>query len=468
MRKLLPLLLLLAGCSFTTGSGFNECEQSSDCPSGRVCQQNFCVSVKCTESYGATDAGNAIVFGAAIPFTDATGVTDQSERVDFEAALLALDEVNQPGRSPRPIALYACDTEGDQTQLTNELKYLIDQKKAVAILTSQSSQTLAAVGTTVPDQVLVMTATSTATEIASTPATAPLPGGGTVRMLWRTAPSDSIQGAVIADEIINNPRADAYLNGVSKVGILYVNDAYGQGLFEVISTALASSSKTSQGFQFTRGGDPTSALNSLASFGPDLTVLIGFPDDLVRILNQADGIAALSGKKWFFTDAAKDPALLSIANPAQIEGALGSNPAQGAGAAFQSFSQRFQAAYGTDANQYSFTGHSYDAMYLLALGSAWAMGPSPYSGVVSGPTIADGLTHVSSGDCASAGPNCYQLTPTSFTATATALGSHQSVDVQGASGELTFDPQTGEAPSPIQLWRVQSGQIVNVATVNPP
>src|SRR6476660_5969685 len=114
MRRLLPLLALtLAGCSFTTATGFNECTQASDCGDGRVCVQNFCVSVNCTESYGATDAGDPIVFGAAIPVTDSTGVVDKSERVDFEAALLALDELNQPGRSPRPIALYACDTQGD-------------------------------------------------------------------------------------------------------------------------------------------------------------------------------------------------------------------------------------------------------------------------------------------------------------------------------------------------------------------
>src|SRR6059058_1368385 len=104
MRKLVtfPLALALTGCSFTSGSGFHECDQTSDCASGRVCQQNFCVSVDCTEHYGS-DAGDAIVFGAAIPFTNTSGVVDQSERVDFQAAVLALDEVNQPGRSPRPI-----------------------------------------------------------------------------------------------------------------------------------------------------------------------------------------------------------------------------------------------------------------------------------------------------------------------------------------------------------------------------
>jgi ABC-type branched-subunit amino acid transport system substrate-binding protein len=259
-----------------------------------VCVQNFCVSVNCTESYGATDAGDPIVFGAAIPFTDSTGAVDKSERVDFESALLALDEVNQPGRSPRPIALYACDTQGDTgAKLQAELNYLLAQKKAVAVLTSQSGLTLAALGTTLSSHALLITATATATEIASKPAIATGPAGGPVRMLWRTAPSDSIQGAVIANEIANNPRADPYLNNITRVGVLYDDDAYGQGLSGVIAGALPGT-LTVQTFQYTRGGDPSSALSSLDAFHPDITVAIGFPSDLVGILNKADTLTNLS------------------------------------------------------------------------------------------------------------------------------------------------------------------------------
>jgi branched-chain amino acid transport system substrate-binding protein len=116
MRRLVLIALLpLAACSFTTASSFNECDQTSDCASGRVCSQHFCVAVDCKESYGATDAGDAIVLGAAIPFTSPGGTEDQSERADFQAAVLALDEVNQRGIGGRKLALYACDTASDPT-----------------------------------------------------------------------------------------------------------------------------------------------------------------------------------------------------------------------------------------------------------------------------------------------------------------------------------------------------------------
>jgi len=205
-------------------------------------------------------------------------------------------------------------------------------------------------------------------------------------------------------------------------------------------------------------------VNALNAFDPDLTIAIGFPDDLVKILNQAGTLANLkpsSGHRWFFSDAAKDPALLAgLTDPTQVEGALGSTPAQGAGPAYQSFASRFQTAYGTDPTSYSFTGHSYDAMYLLALGSAAAVGPAPYSGEVTGATIADGLTRLSSG-------TLYQLVPSDFTAASSALEGGATINVDGASGHLDFDPATGEAPSPIELWRVSGTGFQTVGTVEP-
>lgn len=472
MRRALLCALVALGsltaCSFTTASGFAECTDTSECGAGRVCSQNFCVAVNCTETYGATDAGDAIVLGAVIPFTTPNGTEDQSERTDFQAAVLALDEVNQRGVGNRKLALFACDSASDTTKLEAELDYLIDQKKVAAVLTSGSSQTLDAVKKTVPAGVLVMTATSTSPEITATPATASGPGGGSVRMLWRTAPSDSIQGEVIASAVETAGESyaaggDPYLAGVTKVGILYTDDPYGQGLSEVVATRL-NGVKTLDREQYPRGGDASAAVSALNDFDPDLTIAIGFPDDLVKILNQANtlpNLKASAGHRWFFSDAAKDPALLSgLDDKSQVEGALGSTPAQGAGPAYQSFASRFQTAYGTDPTAYSFTGHSYDAMYLLALGAAHAVGPSPYEGPVTGATIAEGLTHLSAGAT-------FQLVPSDFTGASAALQAGGDIDVDGASGPLNFDPATGEAPSPIEIWRVSGTGFDTVGTVEP-
>ena len=50
-----------------------------------------------------------------------------------------------------------------------------------------------------------------------------------------------------------------------------------------------------------------------------------------------------------------------------------------------------------------------------------------------------------------------QLGPSSFSAGVAALQEEDgSIDVEGESGPLDFDAETGEAPGPIEVWRVNA------------
>src|SRR5439155_10450195 len=123
-------------------------------------------------------------------------------------------------------------------------------------------------------------------------------------------------------------------------------------------------------------GTVTSAVNDLAAFAPQLTVLIGFPEDDTRIIDAAlsshPGLTRAQGHRWFFSDSAKDPALLTATTKPEVDGSYGTAPAQGdpANPAFTNFTDRFSSKYHVDATQYSFTSHSYDAMYLVGLAAA--------------------------------------------------------------------------------------------------
>ena len=473
-----PLLLLWAllfgmGCSLVTDH-YAECQGSAQCPAGRFCVQNYCVAVNCAATYGQADAGNAIWLGAALPLTNATGKVDQAQAVDFEAFVLALNEVNQRGVGGRPFAITECDTQNDPVLVNNAINYLVAQKRIAAVLTSHSSQALAATPNAVSQGVLVMSATATSPELSTLNASVPVAGGGTVRMLWRTAPSDVIQGQVIANLITRNDAVDGgypYLRNVHRLGIFYENDPYGQGLAHAVQRALGSSgsSLTVGAFQYTAGQDTSAVVAQLDTFHPDLTLAIGFPSDLIPVLVQAAQRPNLthhqdgSGHRWFFTDSAEADALL--ADPialGQVQGALGSAPAQGAGLGYQTFAASFRTQYSVDPSTTAFTSHSYDAMYLLALGAASAVGPGPaYSGAVTGPRIALGLTHVSEG-----AP--FELGPTDFTPAAAALEQGTSINVAGASGSLDFNPLTGEAPSPISIWQISGTTISTLTTLPPP
>jgi branched-chain amino acid transport system substrate-binding protein len=448
----------LAGCSFVTAQGFEECVKDSDCGAGKACLERFCLKKPegCDQAYGAVDNPKRIVLAAALPLTTngaLDGGVDESEKQGLNAITLALDEVNQrDGVGGRPFALYLCNTGGDKDRVKAQATWLAGQLKAVAMFTSGSGQTLAAATVTVPADVLVISATATSPELTTLPDS----NKGSVGLVWRTAPSDAIQGKVIADLLLNR----AEFSAVTTVGVIYVDDPYGQGLKEVLVDRAVG--KTLRTFQYTRNGDVTKAVNDLGAFAPQVTVLIGFPEDAVRIVAAAQAFPALKrsgGHRWFLSDSAKDPALLTQATASELSLAYGTAPAQGAGSAFASFRDRFQAKYSVNPLDFSFTSHSYDAMYVVALGAAWAVGANG-NGAVTGPRIAEGLTKLSSGAA-------YKLTPDQLTPAKAALQQGTSIDIDGASGKLNFDPANGEAPSPIDLWQVTDGG-TGFAIIPPP
>lgn len=465
MRALLwtgVFCVLASGCNLTTAAGLDQCETSADCGADQVCTQNVCLPlpVGCGTLYGSTDPG-AIQMGALVPLhvsTDANAVVDQSDEQAFNAALLALDEVNQRSIGGKQIALHFCDTSNDAERTRKQAEWLVGDKKVVAVLTAGSSQTLEAAKVTIPKGVLAMSYSASSPELTSLPDT----NGGSMGLVWRTSPSDAIQGTVIADLLKDTTR----FGTLSRVGILYVDDPYGQGLYNIISERLMAGTTriANRGFFYPRRGNVNEALAQLNMYDPDVTVLVAFADDATSILAAAANLENLdraSGHKWFFSDSVKDAAVLANADAArEAQGVYGTAPAQGTGQAFNTFSSRFSDKYKKNPGEYAYTSNAYDAMYLMALGAAYSQGTA---NSVTGVKMAEGLTKVSSG----ASSTSTQLTNSNFTYLSAELAAGRSVNVDGASGALDFDA-SGEAPAPVELWQVQDTNFVTVSTIDPP
>jgi branched-chain amino acid transport system substrate-binding protein len=316
-----------------------------------------------------------------------------------------------------------------------------------ALVTSWSSLTLATVNQTLPRGVLTMTADATSPELAAVPAT----DEAGVRLLWRTAPSDALQGAALA-------RVLAGESGARRVAIVYQDDLYGQGQAAVLERALPRlrPGLEVQAIQYPFRGDVSAAVAQLAAWRPQLTVLIGFPLDGVRLLNlaaQAPALTRASGHRWFFSDGMKEPTLFAgLEHPEEIDGTRGIEPAPGGGAETRSFHSRFQARFARDAANQTYAAHRYDAVYVLALAAAWAAGRDG-RGALTGRRLAEGLMHLL------AGPRM-ELTPDTFTAAKARLQRGESIDVEGASGGLDFDRATGGVDGIYQLWRVDGRSFV--------
>ena len=449
--RLFLLTALLSGCSLTTAGGLSECETSADCNSDQVCTNNFCLPqpTGCGTRYGELNDPNAVQIGAVLPLslsaTDPSLGKDESEEQGLNAILLALEEINQRGAAGRRITLNVCDTAADIPRTRQQTEWLVNDKKIAALLTAGSNQTLAAAEVTLPKGVLTMSSTATSPELTTRESNT------STGLLWRTSPSDAIQGRVIA-----NLLTSAEYTAVKRVGILYLDDQYGQGLFNVITEQLGTRKDVRAIAYARKTANIATPVAQIDNFNPDLTVVVGFEDDVSRIIQTAQASLNLkqgTGHQWFFTDSVKDVSLLDDATVlAAIQNSYGTAPAQGAGQAFNAFQSRFRSKYGEDPSEYSFTSHSYDSMYLLGLAVAYAQGRG---GPVTGQKMAEALTMVSSSALA------VQMTSSTFGQLSGELASGRSINVEGASGSLEFDA-AGEAPSPIELWQVKDGGFVHV------
>ncbi|MET0401599.1 MAG: ABC transporter substrate-binding protein [Cystobacter sp.] len=454
--------LLASGCSLISATGLDECETSADCGPDRVCtEQKLCLPqpTGCDAVYGSQDP-NAIPVGGLFPVHSGTGIDapiDESDEQAGNAAVLALEQINQRGIGNKQLTLYFCDTGNDAERARRQADWLVKEKKVASVITAGSSQTLA-----VAQSVTIAANVVTMSYSATTPELTPLQdrNGGGAGLVWRTAPTDSIQGTVIANLV----RTDARLGAPKKIGILYVDDPYGQGLYNIVSEQLSTRPEVpNRGFAYTRNGDVKAAVDLLNAYDPDLTVLVGFASDVTGILTEAATRPNLnrSAHKWLFSDSVKDVAVLANKTASeQAQNFYGTAPAQGAGQAFRTFQSTFQDRFKKDPSEYAYTSNAYDAMYLLALGVAYAQGNG---GVVTGPKLAEGLTKLSATQ-----NSPVQLTSPNFTTLATELAAGRSVNVDGASGPLDFNNDTGEAPAPVELWQVRGNNFVTIENIPAP
>src|SRR5262249_2149310 len=137
-------------------------------------------------------------------------------------------------------------------------------------------------------------------------------------------------------------------SGVKRVGLIYQDDPYGQGLASVIAAGLPKTTPPLAGnaLPYPFPGDVSSAIAHLAAAKPDVTVVVGFPFDVVRLLNQAARQPSLQrsrGHRWFFSDASRARDMFAgLDHPEEIDGSYGMESTDGGGVEAASFQARFQ------------------------------------------------------------------------------------------------------------------------------
>ncbi len=454
-RAIIALGLLLGSCSFTTASGFDECQADAECSASSVCVQHYCLPMPdgCERTEGAFSKGDRIALAAIAPLTTADGGVVERETYRLNALRLALLEANQfGGLKNSPFALVTCNATRDDAEVQSFTSWLVTNLQVPAIIVSGSGRVRAASAepTRLDAGTFIISANATSASLVGVFAR-----DGNV---WRVAPPDTLQAKVLRGLV-----SDAGVPRGSTVSLVNENSDYGSGLQLALNDELTAAGFTVKASPYAPPLDSAKVAAVVASLdtnAPAATIVIGFPADVVQIISLAathPNLQSANGHKWFFTDSAKDPAILTPATSAELFGLIGTTPAQGVGTAFRTFRDSFSTRYGVDPSAYSFTAHNYDAMWLTLASAAFSL----HGGPLTGPGMRQGMLQVSASSTA------LPLVGAKWSDLSAAMLAGMAVNVDGSSGDLVFDPDAGAPSSPYEVWTVRDAGITTLRLVSP-
>ena len=451
MRGIIVASVALSGCSLFT---FDQ----SSCTSNVRCRDAFGLGSTCStdgfcEAFEPFERCSSTVpedlfsrdYGEEPPVIFGAIFSRSVVRWPHDAARLAVVQASAlGGLGGRPIGLVQCDSgEGYDdgrdtlTAMAESARWLADVAGVVAIVGPGLTDGVEAVWEVVENRDVVVISPG-ATSAHLTYLDGDVHSDETPGRLWRTIPSDSLQGEVLAADIIARGHLD--------IGVIYAEDTYGEGLSSVVTAALGEHVLESVGYS-----DPTQLPDVLQGLGdaePDALVMLSTViDDDVSFLGATAVIGGLDGAELFFTELGTLPQVLQAAVEAGVvERVRGSRPSYPEGRVFEAFFAGMSAEYPEmDAHGGLISVTTYDAMWLALYGAAWAH----YQGdVQSADDLGRGLRRLSDGEAIEVRTSTWPDIQRSFEA-------GQSIDIIGASGVLDYDPITEEATGPIEIWTVE-------------
>ena len=289
---------------------------------------------------------------------------------DIETGVqLAIAHINEAGGVNGQDVVYVTgDTRVDPTQSVEEARRLVDIEGVHAIVGPLSSTATLAVADSVTGPGGIPQISPSATSPALTDAE----DDG---YLFRTTGSDAIQGVVLAQLVESE--------GHTNVGVIFRDDAWGQGLSEVFS---ANYSGTATLASYAADGQLSylAELQQAASGGAEVLVAIGFAETEVFLRESIEnGIFT----RFIFTDGNKSEDLIELLGAEALEGVVGTAPSSNPdNASTKAWTAAYVAKYGAEPSL-PFVREAYDAVIAIALAAEAA-------GSTDGAAIRDELARI--------------------------------------------------------------------------
>ncbi|MGH7104343.1 MAG: ABC transporter substrate-binding protein [Acetobacteraceae bacterium] len=404
----------------------------------------------------AAGAPPAVVVGQLVPFTGSAAEFGTFYR---DAADLSLMQINDAAKEVFGGPIIAKHVVEDSETLPQPAiaaaKQMIEADNAAAIIAGWSSGVTVAVAisATIPAGVLQVA------NGATSPLISVLPADAHADLLFRTSPSDLLQG-VVAAQLVAGQILPKYK--FERVATMYINNPYGQGL----SNAFAADFEKRGGKVLAQVPHPekvqptyTSELQTALKDKPQLIMMITYPAQTIAICKQSRDIFNFTS--WQFTDANKGLGVWKGIGAKTLAGKLGTSPAADPNApAFKSFAEVYKKTFKHETIP-PFTADTYDAGAVigLAIAKAVADGITPAS-KITGHVLAERLRVIANPP----GEEIIGGSQAEMTKALQLLKAGKKINYTGAGGPVDFD-KNGDVKTPIGVWKFTDTGIEGVKVV---
>ena len=346
---------------------------------------------------------------------------------------LAIKHLNDGGGVlGHPVQLVTGDTALDPTQATEETRRLIEVEGVHAIVGPlASSITLAVVESVAADAgVLVISPSATSPQLTIAEDN---------DFLFRSTVSDAAQGPVLAQLAADE--------GYTNVGVIFLNDPYGQGLAEAFDDAWGGEANIVS--IEPRQATYLAELQQAADNDAEVLIVIAFPQEAEIFIREALEQGLFD--EFLFVDGSKSQDLVDAIGAEYLEGMKGTAPAPGSESpALLLFNQSYIAEYG-ELSPLPFVAEAYDAAVAIGVAAQAAGSLEPAA-------IRDSLRTV-------AGPpgDLYAIGGEGVGAALAAVAEGYGVDLEGVATTLNWDENGDITSGYIGVWAYQGGEIVEIS-----
>ncbi len=377
-----------------------------------------------------------VTIGSVMALTGSLGVLGQQIA---KGAQLAVSDLNAAGGvNGCTVKLSLSDNQTQANVGVDAAKKLVDVQHVPAIVGALSSGITTAILTSVtaPNNVILISPASTSPTLTDLGKQ-----GKTGGFFFRTAASDALQGVAMADY--------AYTGGLRKVAVLYLNNAYGQGLNDEFSKAFEGLGGTVTQDVVYNPDQPSyrSEVTKALAGGPEALFLIGYPGDGTTIARE--WVASGGPQTWLLPDGLEGQAFIDDVGAQYFKKVYGTAPGTSDTPSLTTFQTEYKAKFGSLPTQ-AFITNAYDATIIVGLAMDYAKTTTDTA------AIRDAMRKVTDPN----GQKVYAGVSELQAATGLMkLGT--TIQYIGATGPLQFD-QYGDVAGPYVKWTVGSdGKVAN-------